>query len=138
MGNYSYRLAENLSGGKIAALENTEWEFSKQKIGVCEPEEDGKKKRCRAMDCRTEVYLENKDAEIIWSSFERFSIECGLGEIERLKNNEEIGRYQFDAKCNDTGDEFSVSVILPGEWNVAPAVSLWAWIGARYRNIDLQ
>ena len=129
---------KNFSDGSIPALINVEWDFSKKKIGVCEAEEDGRKKRCRGMGVVSEVCLNSMEAEVIWDFFEQFSKEQGFNDIERWRNNEEIGRYKFVAINNETSDKFSVSVMLPGEWNRKPAIWLSVWIGARYRKVDLQ
>ena len=129
---------KELSSGNISVLKNAEWEFSKGKIRVCDPEEDGRKKRCRWIDCHFEARLKNTGAEMIWNFFEQFSLEHGLSDVERWKNNEEMGRYKFVAKDDETSDKFDVSIMLPYEWNPKPAIWLSVWIGARYRNVDLQ
>jgi hypothetical protein len=132
-----------LYAGNIPALQNSEWEFSKHKIGVCEPDERGRKKRCRLMHGHSDAHLNSAEAEIVWILFEAFAKEKGLSSIERQRNNEEIGMYKFTAENSDTGDRFSVgiSMILPIEWSDGwtpiAGMNLHAWVGARYRKVDL-
>ena len=131
------KFAQHISDGRIQALTDTQWIYEKKQTRVCEPDDSGKKKRC-AIGARyySNALLNSKEANTIWKIFKQFSETHGLHKTERLRNNEkELGRYDFRAGNTSTGDEFSCSIYLPGEWN-KPLISLSLFIGPRYRNVD--
>ena len=72
--------------------------------------------------------------ELIWNEFNIFFEKTYIKNIERLSNNEEIGRYQFVA-TNSKGDSIGCIIYLAGEWNISQ-ISLSAFVADRYKNMD--
>jgi len=132
------RFAEQISDGMIQALTDTQWIYEKKKIRVCEPDDNGKKKRCAiGAGYYSNAILNSRDANAVWKVFKQFSETHGLRKTERLRNNEkELGWYNFRAENTSTDDKFSCSISLPGEWT-KPNISLSLFIGPRYRDVDL-
>ena len=63
-----------------------------------------------------------------------FFAETPFSNIERMENNEELGRYTFTA-VDAIGDEISCNIYLPNEWNI-PQICLTAFVASRYRAAD--
>ena len=127
-----------LSDGGIPTLKDAQWTYEKKRINVYPIDESGKKKRgASGMAFRSNAELNRNAANIVWNKFKQFAEEHGLNTIERLRDNEkELGRYDFIAQNEDTGDELTCGIRLLGEWN-KPGVHLSMFIGPRYRNEDL-
>lgn len=139
--NWEQRIKEfifQLSDGSIPTLRNAEWDVEKKRVFVCEPDQDGKKKRGACGPYFSSFLPLNRTAAgAVWKAFKQFSKDQGLTRIERLRNNEkDLGRYDFRAADSDTEDELSCRIYLPGEWNKA-GIHISITIGPRYRNEDL-
>ena len=117
-------------------LQAAEWTFDKGAAKVCKADENGKKKRCKVgIKCQSKAALSNDAALEIWCMFKRCFGDSYLPNIERLTENEEMGRYVFSAK-NSFGDEIECVIYTPGEWNI-PVISITGYVGSRYRNSDI-
>lgn len=128
-----------LSDGCIPTLKNAQWIYEKKYTNVYPADETGRKPRgARGPTYCSGTPLNRTAANAVWKIFKQLARAHGLPEIERLRNNEkELGRYDFRATNNDTGDTFSCDIELSGEWN-RPGIYLHMFIGPRYRNVDLQ
>ena len=116
-------------------LEQTACLYAKGTTKVCRPDAAGRKKRCRVgMKYQWKTELSTADAEQIWGAFQRFFAETTFSDIERMENNEELGRYTFTA-VDAIGDEISCNIYLPNEWNI-PQICLTAFVAPRYRTAD--
>ena len=121
---------------KCAELQDAEWSFGKGTTKVCKADENGKKKRCKVgIKCQSKAALSNDAALEIWCMFMARFNDSYLPNIERLTENEEMGRYVFSAK-NSFGDEIECVIYTPGEWNI-PVISITGYVGSRYRNSDI-
>ena len=122
---------------KVNSLNNKDWLFSKGSVKTCKADETGKKKRCKVgLKYGLKIELSVDDVDIIWNEFSSFFTKTYLVSIERISNNEEIGRYVFVA-LNDIGDEVECVINISGEWNI-PLIRITGFVSARYKNIDLQ
>ena len=120
----------------VKLLETEDWCFHKGTTKVCQIDETGRKKRCRAgIAHHLKIELTNRDAEAIWQLFYDFFKETLLKTIERIDGNEDMGRYEFRA-ISQIGDEVRCSIYLPNEWNL-PQIYLSGFVTARYRKVDL-
>jgi hypothetical protein len=116
-------------------LEQTECLYAKGRTKVCRPDAAGRKKRCRVgIKYQWKAELSTAGAEQIWDVFQRFFAETPFSHIERMANNEELGRYTFTA-VDAMGDEISCDIYLPNEWNI-PQICLTAFVASRYRAAD--
>ena len=117
-------------------LPDADWIFDKGSTKVCKADENGKKKRCKVgIKCQSKVALSNDAALEIWHIFKGYFGDSYLPNVERLAENEEMGRYVFSAK-NSFGDEIECVIYTPGEWNI-PLISITGYVGSRYRNSDI-
>lgn len=117
-------------------LQDADWIFDKGVAKVCKADENGKKKRCKVgIKCQSKATLSNNAALEIWYMFMAHFNDSYLSNIERLAENEEMGRYVFSAK-NNFGDEIKCVIYTPGEWNI-PVISITGYVGSRYRNSDI-
>lgn len=120
---------------KVDALKNVDWIYNKGTVKTCQPDETGRKKRCKVgLEYRSKIELSISDVDIIWNEFSVFFEKINTANIERISNNEAMGRYVFAAK-NYTGDEVECAIYLPGEWNI-PQIYISGFISGRYRNVD--
>ena len=86
---------------KVNSLNNKDWLFSKGSVKTCKADETGKKKRCKVgLKYGLKIELSVDDVDIIWNEFSSFFIKTYLASIERISNNEEIGRYEFFARSS--------------------------------------
>ena len=60
--------------------------------------------------------------------------DSNLTNVERLAENEEMGRYVFSAK-NEL-DQVECTINTPGEWNI-PLIKITGHVGSRYRISDI-
>ena len=67
---------------------------------------------------------------------EKYCFEDDVADIERILNNEELGRYEFIAK-NTLGDEIRCSIYLANEWNIAQ-IFILGYVSGRYKKSDLE
>ncbi|MBW9212973.1 MULTISPECIES: hypothetical protein [Terrabacteria group] len=120
---------------KVRALEIADWTYDSGITKVCQPDENDKKKRCKTgIEYRSKVELSLEDVETIWREFNAFFDKTYIADIERISNNEEIGRYEF-ITTNSKGDEIECVIYLSGEWNI-PQIRLSVFVTARYKNMD--
>ena len=114
-----------------------DWTYSKRRTRVCDLDETGRRKRCAGgMGYLLRTDLRPEDAEAVWAAFQRFAAASGLGQVERLRNNEEgLSRYHFQAE-NGLRDALTCTVDLPGEWN-SPHIGVSFFVGFRYRAQDM-
>ncbi len=114
------------------------WEIRKMRVDVYSKDENGLKKRGGSLHkyfAKSE--LKKEDVEKIWSLFQDFSENISL-RVERWRNNEkDLNRYKFEATNDNTDDSLLCSINLPNEWN-KPHISISVFVGARYRQIDLE
>ena len=123
-------------GSTCKELQDADWIFDKGVAKVCKADENGKKKRCKVgIKCQSKATLSNDAALEIWYMFMAHFNDSYLSNIERLAENEEMGRYVFSAK-NNFGDEIKCVIYTPGEWNI-PVISITGYVGSRYRNSDI-
>ena len=128
---------KEILSSKVNSLNNKNWIFSKGSTKTCKADETGKKKRCKVgLKYGLKIELSVDDVDIIWNEFSSFFTKTYLASIERISNNEEIGRYVFVA-LNDIGDEVECVINISGEWNI-PLIRITGFVSARYKNIDLQ
>ena len=122
---------------KIPILKDKECEFDKGSTKVFKADEKGRKKRCKcSIGYRIKIELTEADALIIWDEFNMFFKETYVENIERISNNEELGRYEFIAK-NTLGDEIRCSIYLANEWNIAQ-IFILGYVSGRYKKSDLE
>ena len=80
------------------------------------------------------VELSLNEVELIWEAFQKFFKESYFERIERNRNNEELGRYEFIART-PKGDEIECRIYLANEWNI-PQISISVFVSSRYKNCD--
>ena len=126
---------KEILSSKVNSLNNKDWIFSKGSTKTCKADETGKKKRCKVglkYGLKTELSVD--DIDIIWTEFSSFFSKTYLTSIERISNNEELGRYEFIAK-NTLGDEVRCSIYLANEWNIAQ-ICILGYVSGRYKKAD--
>ena len=122
---------------KVDALKDKEWVFEKGNIKVFKADETGRKKRCKvSIGYCLKVEITEADALTTWDEFNMFFKETYVADIERISNNEELGRYEFIAK-NALGDEVRCSIYLANEWNIAQ-ICILGYVSGRYKKADLK
>ena len=122
---------------KVDALKDKNWEFDKGSTKVFKTDETGRKKRCKvSIGYCLKVEITEADALTTWDEFNMFFKETYLADIERISNNEELGRYEFIAK-NTLGDEVRCSIYLANEWNIAQ-ICILGYVSGRYKKADLK
>ena len=122
---------------KVDALKDKEWVFEKGNIKVFKADETGRKKRCKvSIGYCLKVEITEADALTTWDEFNMFFKETYVTDIERISNNEELGRYEFIAK-NTLGDEVRCSIYLANEWNIAQ-ICILGYVSGRYKKADLE
>ena len=122
---------------KVNALKDKEWVFEKGNIKVFKADEKGRKKRCKcSIGYRIKIELTEADAETVWDNFNTFFEKTYTADIERISNNEELGRYEFIAK-NTLGDKIRCSIYLANEWNIAQ-ICILEYVSGRYKKSDLE
>ena len=120
---------------KVNSLNNKDWLFSKGSVKTCKADETGKKKRCKVgLKYGLKIELSVDDVNVIWNEFSSFFTKTYLVSIERISNNEEIGRYEFFARSS-VGDEVSCTIYLANEWNIAQ-IGLLGFVAPRYKKSD--
>ena len=120
---------------KVNSLNNKDWLFSKGSVKTCKADETGKKKRCKVgLKYHLKTELSVDDVNIIWNEFSSFFTKTYLASIERISNNEEIGRYEFFARSS-VGDEVSCTINLANDWNIAQ-IGLLGFVASRYKKSD--
>lgn len=121
---------------KVPTLNDKGWEFNKGSTKVFKADETGRKKRCKvSIGYCLKVEITKADALIVWDEFNRFFKETYVADIERISNNEELGRYEFIAK-NTLGDEVICSIYLANEWNIAQ-ICILGYVSGRYKKLIL-
>ena len=126
---------KNLLVRKINKLDSTDWVHNKGSIKTCKADEAGRKMRCKVgLKYGLKVELSLNEAELIWEAFQKFFKESYFEKIERNRNNEELGRYEFIASTSK-GDEIECSIYLANEWNI-PQISISGFVSSRYKNCD--
>ena len=126
---------KELLSDKVNSLNNKDWLFSKGSVKTCKADENGKKKRVKAglgYSLKTELSIE--DIDIVWNEFSSFFTKTYVENIERISNNEEIGRYEFFARSS-VGDEISCTIYLANEWNI-PQIGLLGFVASRYKKSE--
>ncbi len=126
---------KEILSSKVNSLNNKDWIFSKGSTKTCKADETGKKKRCKVglkYGLKTELSVD--DIDIIWTEFSSFFSKTYLTSIERISNNEEIGRYEFIARSS-IGDEISCTIYLANEWNI-PQIGFLGFVAPRYKKSD--
>ena len=122
---------------KVDALKDKEWVFEKGNIKVFKADETGRKKRCKvSIGYCLKAEITEADALTTWDEFNMFFKETYVADIERISNNEELGRYEFIAK-NTLGDEVRCSIYLANEWNIAQ-ICILGYVSGRYKKVDLE
>ena len=122
---------------KVATLKDKGWEFNKGSTKVFKADETGIKKRCKvSIGYCLKVEITEADALIVWNEFNMFFKDTYVADIERISNNEELGRYEFIAK-NTLGDEVRCSIYLANEWNIAQ-ICILGYVSGRYKKADLK
>ena len=120
---------------KVSSLEDVEWSFEKGSVKTCKEDETGRKQRCKVgVKYHLKVQLTVEDVEAIWNEFNLVFKESHIADIERIRGNEELLRYEFKAK-NPKGDEVSCSIYLPNEWNI-PQIGILGFVSPRYKKAD--
>ena len=126
---------KEILSSKVNSLNNKNWIFSKGSTKTCKADETGKKKRCKVgLKYGLKIELSVDDVDIIWNEFSSFFTKTYLVSIERISNNEEIGRYEFFARSS-VGDEVSCTIYLANEWNI-PQIGLLGFVAPRYKKSD--
>ena len=122
---------------KVNSLNNKDWILSKGSVKTCKADETGKKKRCKVgLKYGLKIELSVDDVDIIWNEFSSFFTKTYVENIERISNNEELGRYEFIAK-NTLGDEVRCAIYLANEWNIAQ-ICILGYVSGRYKKTDLE
>ena len=120
---------------KVSSLEGAEWSFDKGSVKACKADETGRKPRCKVgVKYHLKVQLSVEDVEAIWNEFNLVFKESHIADIERIRGNEELLRYEFKAK-NPKGDEVSCSIYLPSEWNISQ-IGILGFVSPRYKKAD--
>ena len=58
---------------KVDALKNVDWIHNKGTVKTCQPDETGRKKRCKVgLEYRSKIELSISDVDIIWNEFSVF------------------------------------------------------------------
>ena len=126
---------KEILSSKVNSLNNKDWIFSKGSTKTCKADETGKKKRCKVgLKYGLKIELSVDDVDIIWNEFSSFFTKTYLASIEKISNNEEIGRYEFIAKSS-LGDEVSCAIYLANEWNI-PQIGFLGFVAPRYKKSD--
>ncbi|KJQ77012.1 hypothetical protein [Streptococcus oralis] len=126
---------KNLLVRKINKLDSTDWVHNKGSIKTCKADEAGRKMRCKVgLKYGLKVELSLNEAELIWEAFQKFFKESYFEKIERNRNNEELGRYEFIARTSK-GDEIECSIYLANEWNI-PQFSISGFVSSRFKSCD--
>lgn len=126
---------KEILSSKVNSLNNKDWILSKGSVKTCKADETGKKKRCKVgLKYGLKIELSVDDVNIIWNEFSSFFTKTYLVSIERISNNEEIGRYEFFARSS-VGDEVSCTIYLANEWNIAQ-IGLLGFVAPRYKKSD--
>ena len=126
---------KEILSSKVNSLNNKNWIFSKGSTKTCKADETGKKKRCKVgLKYGLKIELSVDDVDIIWNEFSSFFTKTYLASIEKISNNEEIGRYEFIAKSS-LGDEVSCAIYLANEWNI-PQIGFLGFVAPRYKKSD--
>ena len=126
---------KEILSSKVNSLNNKDWIFSKGSTKTCKADETGKKKRCKVgLKYGLKIELSVDDIDIIWNEFSSFFTKTYLASIEKISNNEEIGRYEFIAKSS-LGDEVSCAIYLANEWNI-PQIGFLGFVAPRYKKSD--
>lgn len=126
---------KNLLVRKINKLDSMDWVHNKGSVKTCKADETGRKMRCKVgLKYGLKVELSIDEAELIWEAFQKFFKESYFEKIERNRNNEELGRYEFIASTSK-GDEIECSIYLANEWNI-PQISISGFVSSRYKNCD--
>ena len=126
---------KEILSSKVNSLNNKDWIFSKGSTKTCKADETGKKKRCKVgLKYGLKIELSVDDIDIIWNEFSSFFTKTYVENIERISNNEEIGRYEFIAKSS-LGDEVSCAIYLANEWNI-PQIGFLGFVAPRYKKSD--
>jgi hypothetical protein len=126
---------KNLLVRKINKLDSMDWVHNKGSIKTCKADEAGRKMRCKVgLKYGLKVELSLNEAELIWEAFQKFFKESYFEKIERNRNNEELGRYEFIARTSK-GDEIECSIYLTNEWNI-PQISISGFVSFRYKSCD--
>ena len=122
---------------KIPTLNDKNWVFDKGSTKVFKADETGRKKRCKvSIGYCLKVEITKADALTTWDESNIFLKETYVADIERISNNEELGRYEFIAK-NTLGDEVRCSIYLVNEWNIAQ-ICILGYVSGRYKKADLR
>ncbi len=126
---------KEILSSKVNSLNNKNWIFSKGSTKTCKADETGKKKRCKVgLKYGLKIELSADDVDIIWNEFSSFFTKTYVENIERISNNEEIGRYKFIARSS-IGDEISWTIYLANEWNI-PQIGFLGFVAPRYKKSD--
>ena len=126
---------KEILSSKVNSLNNKNWIFSKGSTKTCKADETGKKKRCKVgLKYGLKIELSVDDIDIIWNEFSSFFTKTYVENIERISNNEEIGRYEFIARSS-IGDEISWTIYLANEWNI-PQIGFLGFVAPRYKKSD--
>ena len=126
---------KEILSSKVNSLNNKNWIFSKGSTKTCKADETGKKKRCKVgLKYGLKIELSVDDVDIIWNEFSSFFTKTYVENIERISNNEEIGRYEFIAR-SFIGDEISWTIYLANEWNI-PQIGFLGFVAPRYKKSD--
>ena len=126
---------KNLLVRKINKLDSMDWVYNKGSVKTCKADETGRKMRCKVgLKYGLKVELSLNEAELIWEAFQKFFKESYFEKIERNRNNEELGRYEFIARTSK-GDEIECSIYLANEWNI-PQFSISGFVSSRYKSCD--
>lgn len=126
---------KNLLVRKINKLDSMDWVHNKGSVKTCKADETGRKMRCKVgLKYGLKVELSIDEAELIWEAFQKFFKESYFEKIERNRNNEELGRYEFIASTSK-GDEIECSIYLANEWNI-PQMSISGFVSSRYKSCD--
>ena len=124
---------KNLLVRKINKLDSMDWVHNKGSVKTCKADETGRKMRCKVgLKYGLKVELSIDEAELIWEAFQKFFKESYFEKIERNRNNEELGRYEFIASTSK-GDEIECSIYLANEWNI-PQISISGFVSSRYKS----
>ena len=128
---------KEILSSKVNSLNNQDWILSQGSTKTCKADETGKKKRCKVgLNYGLKTELSVDDVDIIWNEFSSFFTKTYVENIERISNNEELGRYEFIAK-NTLGDEVICSIYLANEWNIAQ-ICILGYVSGRYKKADLR
>lgn len=128
---------KDILSNKIPKLKNLEWAYDKGSTKTCKADETGKKKRCKVgLEIGLKVELTADDVDVVWNEFKTFFEKSYTSDMERISNNEELGRYEFVAK-NAMGDKITCGIYLSNDWNI-PQINITGFVSPRYKKIDFQ